>query len=67
MATAFFILSLLLAVVSADSDPFPGYDIEEPLLYDKFPDDFIWGVATAAYQVGKESVVSVNDIQQSLM
>jgi hypothetical protein len=28
-----------------------GYDNEEPLLYDVFPDDFQWGVATASYQV----------------
>ena len=28
-----------------------GYVNEEPLLFDKFPDDFQWGVATASYQV----------------
>ncbi len=28
-----------------------GYVYEEPLLYDTFPDDFVWGAATAAYQV----------------
>jgi hypothetical protein len=28
-----------------------GYDNEEPLLYDVFPEDFQWGVATASYQV----------------
>jgi len=28
-----------------------GYQAEEPLLYDHFPDDFLWGSATAAYQV----------------
>ena len=27
------------------------YVYEEPLLYDTFPDDFLWGVATSAYQV----------------
>ena len=26
------------------------YVYEEPLLYDTFPDDFVWGTATAAYQ-----------------
>ena len=31
--------------------PFPGYNIEEELYYDTFPDEFIWGAATAAYQV----------------
>ena len=29
-----------------------GYEYEEPLLYDTFPDGFVWGAATAAYQVG---------------
>ena len=28
-----------------------AYIPEEPLLYDHFPADFIWGVATAAYQI----------------
>ena len=28
-----------------------GYAYEEPLLYDKFPEGFEWGAATAAYQV----------------
>ena len=28
-----------------------GLDYEEPILYDTFPDGFIWGAATAAYQV----------------
>ena len=27
------------------------FDIEEPLLYDTFPANFQWGVATSAYQV----------------
>merc|ERR1712241_93696 len=27
------------------------YDPEEELLYDTFPDDFLWGTATAAYQI----------------
>ena len=26
-------------------------DPEEPLLYDSFPDGFVWGVASSAYQV----------------
>ena len=29
----------------------PDYEIEEPLLYDTFPEGFLWGTATAAYQV----------------
>ena len=28
-----------------------GYVYEEELLYDTFPDGFLWGTATAAYQV----------------
>ena len=30
-----------------------SFDIEEPLLYDNFPPDFVWGVATSAYQVSE--------------
>ena len=29
----------------------PDYEVEEPLLYDTFPESFLWGTATAAYQV----------------
>jgi len=28
-----------------------AYDAEEPLLYESFPADFVWGAATAAYQI----------------
>ena len=28
-----------------------SYSPEEPLLYGTFPKDFVWGAATAAYQV----------------
>ena len=28
-----------------------GYNPEEDLLYDHFPEDFVWGAATAAYQI----------------
>ena len=27
-----------------------GDNLEEDLLIDNFPDDFVWGAATAAYQ-----------------
>lgn len=27
------------------------FEYEEPLLYDTFPEDFAWGVATSAFQV----------------
>ena len=36
--------TLLLASVAL------AYSPEEPLLFDSFPDDFLWGSATAAYQ-----------------
>ena len=38
------ILVLFISLTSA-------YNPEEPLLYGSFPDDFVWGVATAAYQI----------------
>ena len=46
-------VSILAILTFGHPDPFPGYEIEEPLLYDIFPEDFIWGTATAAYQVSK--------------
>ena len=54
MISTFIILKLLL--ISSNSQrpkPVPGYEIEEELYYDTFPDEFIWGAATAAYQVKK--------------
>ena len=54
MIRAFIILKLL--VISSNSQrpkPVPGYEIEEELYFDTFPDEFIWGAATAAYQVKK--------------
>ncbi len=38
--------SLLLLIVTV-----LGYNPEEDLLYDHFPEDFLWGAATAAYQI----------------
>ena len=32
-------------------DPIPGYEIEESIYYDTFPEGFAWGTATAAYQI----------------
>ena len=49
-------LLLLLALVPLAKSQ---YVYEEPLLYDTFPDDFLWGVATSAYQV-KFSAMSVS-------
>ena len=47
IAFLFGIFSFSLAL---DKKP-SGYKYEEPLLYDTFPEDFMWGTATAAYQV----------------
>ena len=45
------IFTSFLAFVRSHPDPVPGYNIEEPLYYDTFPEGFLWGTATAAYQV----------------
>ena len=45
-----FLIGSLSFSSALDEKP-SGYNYEEPLLYDTFPDDFIWGTATAAYQV----------------
>ena len=50
MKRVIFVLSVCICI-NAHPDPISGYTIEEPLLYDTFPEDFIWGAATAAYQV----------------
>ena len=47
LVTVFCLFQLTLA----KEDRVQGYDYEEPLLYDTFPDGFVWGAATAAYQV----------------
>ena len=48
----FGLLSIVVVVVKAQHPkPVPGYNIEEPLYYDTFPEGFMWGAATAAYQV----------------
>lgn len=41
----------LVFLVSAHPEQNPGFEYEEPLLYDTFPEGFLWGAATAAYQV----------------
>ena len=48
LAMASMKLLLVLALVPL---VLPQYVYEEPLLYDTFPEDFLWGVATSAYQV----------------
>ena len=59
-----FVMLTLLFTVSKGGAPLEGtrtdlkkenlnknYNMEEPLLYASFPDGFIWGAATAAYQI----------------
>ena len=59
-----FVMLTLLVTVSKGGAPLEGtrtdlkkenlnknYNMEEPLLYASFPDGFIWGAATAAYQI----------------
>ena len=36
------------------------YEYEEPLLYDSFPEDFMWGVATSAFQVWSYITIQSN-------
>ena len=40
------IIGILLLAAAAQA-----YSPEEELLYGSFPNDFVWGAATAAYQV----------------
>ena len=52
MKTIIFVLSVCITLhTNAHPDPISGYTIEEPIYFDTFPEDFIWGAATAAYQV----------------
>jgi len=41
----------LLILASCMAIGCQGYIYEEEMLYDFFPDDFVWGTATAAYQI----------------
>merc|ERR1712223_171606 len=47
MVRAIFLFSILLCSIALAL----AYNPEEELLYDSFPDDFLWGAATAAYQI----------------
>ena len=47
----FGLLSIAVILEAQHPKPVPGYNIEEPLYYDTFPEGFMWGAATAAYQV----------------
>merc|ERR1712038_451678 len=47
MVRAIFLFSILLCSIALAL----AYSPEEELLYDSFPDDFLWGSATAAYQI----------------
>ena len=48
------LISFLLSIVTFVSCQ---YEYEEPLLYDTFPDDFFFGVATSAFQVTLEDLI----------
>ena len=55
-ATLLFVLQVSLA----SNDQFDaGYNYEEEMLYDTFPDNFMWGTATAAYQVRRSTRMRV--------
>ena len=45
--TRLLLIIILLFIVGS----LHGYDVEEELLYGKFPPDFVWGAASAAYQI----------------
>ena len=47
MVRAIFLFSVFLSSIALAL----AYSPEEELLFDTFPDDFLWGSATAAYQV----------------
>ena len=51
MMKKFFIICFCFSLSLAHPEQVPGYTYEEPLLYGTFPDGFVWGTATAAYQV----------------
>ena len=46
----FPVISGFVALTKANSEN-GNYNMEEPLLYGSFPEDFMWGAATAAYQI----------------
>merc|ERR1712002_525030 len=50
--TLAFLLLVVVQLVTSGTCP-EKYDVhkEEPLLYDTFPEGFLWGAATAAYQI----------------
>ncbi len=37
--------------IDTGPDQVAGFEYEEQLLYDTFPNGFVWGAATSAYQV----------------
>ena len=44
-------LTIWLSSGEARPDQVAGFEYEEQLLYDTFPNEFVWGAATSAYQV----------------
>ena len=44
-------LTIWFNIGEARPDQVAGFEYEEQLLYDTFPNGFVWGAATSAYQV----------------
>ena len=44
-------LTIWFNIGEARPDQVAGFEYEEELLYDTFPNGFVWGAATSAYQV----------------
>ena len=51
------LLIAIFVVTECHPDPVPGYNNEEPIYYGTFPDGFLWGTATAAYQVSYDFLI----------
>ena len=56
------LISFLLSIVTFVSCQ---YEYEEPLLYDTFPDDFFFGVATSAFQVTLDLILPESRVLSS--
>ena len=56
-------MEILFSILSALPQLFFCYNIQdEPLLYENFPDGFLWGAATSAYRVSTRT----NDSQHTM-
>ena len=52
-------ITFVLSVLQGSSSAIKGYNYEEPLLYGTFPEGFLWGTATAAYQVNAFFAIAI--------